>query len=179
MSIFRVREAHENDVEGIAKVRVDTWRATYRGIMPDDFIDGMSYKATAEMWRKSFWENRKPGVAPFVAEYASEGIVGIAVCGPEQSQDTVYRGEVYVLYVFPQYQRQGIGRALVVACVDYLVQQLGVETMLIWAAAESPYRRFYESLGGRVVREKSKEIGGKMILEVGYGWEEIHQFTMM
>jgi hypothetical protein len=45
--------------------------------------------------------------------------------------------------------------------------------MLIWAFAESPYRRFYESLGGRAVRETTKEIGGKMMPEVGYGWEEL------
>ena len=177
MTIFRIREAHQNDFEGIAKVRVDTWRVAYEGIVSDDFLESLSYQTTAERWRKAFWEDRKPDVAFFVAENVSEDIVGIAVCGPEQSQDPVYRGEIYILYVLPQYQRHGIGHALVAACVRHLVQQLAAETLLIWTIAESPYRRFYESLGGKVVREKIKEIGGKIIPEVGYGWEEIRQLT--
>jgi GNAT superfamily N-acetyltransferase len=179
MFVFRIREAYQNDFEGIAKVRVDTWRVAYKGIVPDDFLESLSYQQIAERWKKIFWEDKRPGVAIFVAENEQKEIVGIAVCGPEQSQDPVYRGEIYILYVLPHYQRQGIGHALVAACVQHLVQQSAVETMLIWAAAESPYRRFYESIGGKLVREKSKEIGGKMIPEVGYGWEKIHQFTMI
>jgi len=179
MTVFRIREACKTDFVGIAKVRVDTWRVAYKGIVPDDVLEGLSYQHTAERWREIFWEKKRPGVAVFVTENARKDIVGVAICGPEQSKEPAYQGEIYVLYVLPQYQKQGIGRALVAACVQHLRQQLAAETMLIWAMAESPYRRFYESLGGRVVREKSKEIGGKMILEAGYGWEEIHQFTMM
>jgi hypothetical protein len=49
--------------------------------------------------------------------------------------------------------------------------------MLIWVIAENTYRRFYESLGGKLVRKKTKEIGGMMISEVSYGWEEIHKLA--
>jgi GNAT superfamily N-acetyltransferase len=178
MSIFHVREARQNDFEGIAKVRVDTWRVAYKGIVPDDFLESLSYQRIAERWREIFWEDKSPGMATFVAENEREDIVGIAVCGPEQNDDPVYRGEIYILYVLPRYHRQGIGHALVAACVQHLVQQLVVETLLIWTIAESPYRRFYESLGGKVVRGTTKEIGGKLIPEVGYGWEEIHQLAM-
>jgi ribosomal protein S18 acetylase RimI-like enzyme len=177
MPVVHIREALPGDVAGMAKVRVDTWQAAYKGIVPDVYLESLSYRSTAERWQESFWEHRDPGVAVFVAEYESGDIVGIAVCGPEQSQDPVYQGEIYVLYVLPQYQNQGIGRELVAACVQHLIQQLSFETMLIWVIAENPYRRFYESLGGKWVREKTKEIGGKMIAEVGYGWEEIRKLA--
>lgn len=177
MSAFRIRESTQNDVPGMAKVRVDTWRSAYKGIVPDEFLERLSYQSTAEGWQKAFWENRKPGVAVFVAENEQKEIVGIAICGPEQSQDPIYRGEIYVLYVLPQYQNQGIGREHVAACVQHLIQQLAVETMLIWVMAENPYRRFYESLGGKLVREKTKEIGGELISEVGYGWEELYKLA--
>jgi ribosomal protein S18 acetylase RimI-like enzyme len=178
LSIFHIREANQDDVADMVKVRVDTWRATYRGIVPDDFLKDLSYQSISDRWKKVFWENRKPNVAVFVAENEKKDIVGIAICGPEQSQDPIYHGEIYVLYVLPQYQRQRIGRRLVAACVQHLLQQLTVETMLIWVITENPYRRFYESLGGRLVHEKTKEIGGKMISEVGYGWDEIHKLAM-
>jgi ribosomal protein S18 acetylase RimI-like enzyme len=178
MSVIQIREAQLNDIAGIAKVRVDTWRVAYQGIVPDEFLESLSYQSTAEGWQKTFWENRSPGVALFVAEDESKEIVGIAVCGPERSQDPVYQGEIYVLYVLPECQNQGIGHRLVAGCVQHLIHQLTAATMLIWAFAESPYRRFYESLGGRLIREKTKEIGGRMIPEVGYGWEEIHRLAM-
>jgi GNAT superfamily N-acetyltransferase len=179
MSVFQIREANQNDVAGMAKVRVETWQAAYQGIVPEDFLDNLSIQSTAERWQKTFWENRKPEVAVLVAENEWKDVVGIAICGPEESQDPIYQGEIYVLYVLPEYQNQGIGGGLVAACVQHLIQQLRVETMLVWVIAENPYRRFYESLGGRLVREKTKEIGGKMIAEVGYGWEELDRLARL
>jgi ribosomal protein S18 acetylase RimI-like enzyme len=171
--LFTIREATQADAPGMAKVRVDTWRDAYRGILPGELLAGLSYQATAERWQKVYWEAREPGVAVFVAENEHQEIVGIAICGPEQSQDPIYQGEIYVLYVLPQYQRQGIGRRLVERCIQHLVDELKFKTMLIWVIAENPYRRFYEMLGGKASGEKTKDIGGKMVVEVGYGWETI------
>jgi GNAT superfamily N-acetyltransferase len=178
MSVFRIREANQSDVVGMAKVRVETWQAAYKGILPDDFLESLSYQQISERWKIVFWENRAPNVAVFIAENELKEIVGIAICGPEQSQDPIYHGEIHVLYVLPQNQNQGIGRKLVATCVQHLIQKLKVDTMLIWVIAENPHRKFYETLGGKMVKEKIKEIGGNMILEVGYGWEGITKLAI-
>jgi ribosomal protein S18 acetylase RimI-like enzyme len=178
MAVFTIRKAHQNDADGMAKVHVDTWRFAYQGILPADFLESLSVRTSAEKWRLAFAEMKTPEEAVFVAENEANEIVGIASCGPERSQDHIYQGEIYVLYVLPTCQRQGVGRRLVAACIGHLVQQLGVETLLIWVLAENPYRKFYESLGGRLVREKSVEVGGETILDVGYGWEQIHKLAM-
>ena len=89
------------------------------------------------------------------------------------SGDPDYRAEIYGLYVHPMFQRQGVGRALVAASARYLIENLHLDTLLIWVMAANPNRKFYEHLGGKAVREKIKEIGGQMVPEVGYGWEEI------
>lgn len=177
MPEVHVRQARQEDANGMARVRVDTWRATYKGIVPDEFLENISYQSTADRWKTTFWQERAPGVEAFVAENQQKEIVGIAICGPEQSQDCEYQGEVYVLYVLPEYQNQGLGRQLIRACVRHLTEYLKVESLLIWVIAENPYRKFYESLGGEVVQEKTKEIGGKMISEVAYGWKKIHNLA--
>lgn len=174
MSTFHIRQATPEDALGMARVRVDTWRATYRGIVPDEFLENMSSQKIAERWKKTFWENPDPSVGFFTAENGQNEIIGIAFCGPERSGDPLYKGEVYVLYVLPSQQRQGIGGRLMSACARHLLEVLQVNTMLVWVAAENPYRRFYEVLGGNLLGEKMVEIGGKMISEVGYGWEDIH-----
>jgi hypothetical protein len=45
---------------------------------------------------------------------------------------------------------------------------------LVWVLAENPSRRFYGRLGGRPVYEKTVIIGGVPLLEVGYGWQDVH-----
>lgn len=173
MSAFHIREAKQEDTLGMATVRVETWKATYRGILPDDFLNNLSQQQVAQHWKKMFWEEKHAGVGLFVAENDRDEIIGIAICGPEQNNAPQYRGEIYVLYVLPAYQNRGIGKALLAACVQHLIRELAAKTMLIWVIAENPYRRFYEILGGKPVKEKTQKIGGKMILEAGYGWEEI------
>ena len=54
MSVFHIREANQNDVVGMAKVRVDTWLATYKGIVPDDFLESLSYQSISERWQKAW-----------------------------------------------------------------------------------------------------------------------------
>jgi GNAT superfamily N-acetyltransferase len=171
MPAFLIREATQTDFVGMAKVRVDTWKAAYQGIVPDEFLENLSYPEISDRWKSTYWENSHPGVAVFVAENDRNEIVGFAICGPEQSQDPIYYGEIYALYVLPGCQNQGIGRGLFTACVQHLRRTLESDTLLVWVIAENPYRRFYESSGGIVVRGKIKEIGGKAIFEVGYGWE--------
>ncbi len=178
MFVFRIREANQDDADAMAKVRVDTWRAAYQGIVPDDFLNNLSRQQIAESWKKRYWEVPVPGVVVFAAENERKEIVGVAFFGPEQNQDPVYRGEVQRLYVLPACQNRGIGRELVAVCVQHLEKTLKFKTMLIWTFAENPYRKFYEKLGGKMVREKNKEIGGKNIMLVGYGWEDISELAI-
>jgi ribosomal protein S18 acetylase RimI-like enzyme len=157
----------------MARVHVDAWRAAYAGILPADFLAGLSHQTTAQRWQTALVELRAPGEAVFVAELAAQEIVGIASCGPVHDCDPVYQGEIYNLYVLPACQRQGIGRRLVAACVQHLIQQTKAQTLLVWVLAGNPYRRFYEALGGRPVRQKSVEVGGMTVMDIGYGWDEI------
>ena len=175
MSAVQVREAKQDDIPGMVRVRIDTWKAAYEGILSDDLLNHISHQDIEVRWKQTFWEERNQRVTLFVAENEQLKIIGIAVCGPEQTDDPIYHGEIYVLYVLPAYQNQGIGCKLVSACVQHLWQTLDMETMLVWVIADNPYRRFYESLGGKQVREKNEEIGGRMISEAGYGWEKLQE----
>jgi len=178
MPVFTIREAQPDDAEGMARAHVETWRATYKGIIPADFLRGLSVQTAAENWRKAFAELKSPQEAVLVAEDEAGEIAGIAMCGPLRDDDPFYQGEIYTLYVLPEHQNHGVGRRLFAACVHHLVDQLKVDTLLVWVMAENPYRKFYQALGGRLVREKTVEVGGKTITDVGYGWEYIYGLAM-
>ncbi|WP_322807079.1 GNAT family N-acetyltransferase [Thermanaerothrix sp.] len=170
-SPFRIRPATPKDAQGIAWVHVDTWRAAYAGLIPANVLAQLSVEHDAQQIRAWIAQPRA-GSFWWVAEKMGS-IVGFASGGPERSGDEIYRGEIYALYVLPAFQRQGIGRQLVVASVQSLLQS-GLTSMLIWVLAENhPARAFYARLGGQPVREQMITIGGTSLREIGYGWGDI------
>jgi len=108
----------------------------------------------------------------FVAENECGEVVGFACGGPLREPLLEYDGELYAIYVLKAYQGQGIGRALVAAVAGDLLSR-GYRSLVIWVLRDNPYRRFYEALGGQVIAEKTIQIGGAELVEVGYGWSDL------
>ena len=178
--MITVREATEADLPGIAGVLIDTWRATYRGMVPDSYLDGMDHGQHIERGRRRLLEGG-PGRSTWVAEVDGQvngefdgdavgNIVAIASGGPERKGRADYPAELYAIYSLPAYQGRGIGRRLVRGVADRLAAA-GFTSMIIWVLAANPARRFYESLGGRLVDEAEIEIGGVTLPEVAYAWD--------
>jgi GNAT superfamily N-acetyltransferase len=167
-----VRPARLDDSEGIARVQVASWRTTYPGMIPQDFLDSMDDAAFAGRWseRLSHETSRR---TTFVAE--DEGrLVGFATGGAEREGDAQYDGELYAIYVLQEWQGQGLGRELVNAVAGALVER-GLHSMLVWVLRDNlPARAFYERLGGVYVREHPLDFGaGFEVMEVSYGWGDV------
>jgi hypothetical protein len=47
-----IREAELSDAAAIARVHVDTWRSTYRGVIANDYLERLSYER-AELARET------------------------------------------------------------------------------------------------------------------------------
>lgn len=170
-----IREAQITDAPAIARVHVDTWRSTYRGIVPDEVLDGLSYESRADMWRGAASEEEDRFV--LVAEAESE-VVGFAAAGPSRAEDLQFEGELYAIYVLEGHQGQGIGRGLMRAAGERLLAA-AMASMLVWVLEENPYRQFYTELGGRAVAERQLQIGGTVLREIGYGWDDLEVAPFM
>ena len=169
-----IRPATLDDAFGIAKVQVDTWRSTYRGIVPSSFLDNMSYEEGERRWLNHMRNAEVDGKRCFfVAEDEPGHIVGFISGGYNRDHDPVYIGELHAIYILQAYHGRGIGRRLVLMLVEALLQ-MGIESMLLWVFAVNPARKFYEALGGQLVRESQFEIEGVTVNEVAYGWLDIH-----
>ena len=165
-----VRRATVDDAEAIERIRVETWRATYRGLLPDGLIDQLQPNVER---RRERLRSLSPSDLNFVAEDGSV-VVGYAFAGPERSHDRDYPGEVYAIYVLPDAQGKGHGRALIRECASELAAR-GMSAMLIWVLRENQIGRgFYEHLGGTPVREKPLEEfpGAEEHVEIAYGWKD-------
>lgn len=110
--MVRIRRAGLEDLPGVARVLVDTWRATYRGVVPEAFLEGLSYEGQAERWAQRLKTPTWPGRL-FVAESESGEVVGFAAFGPDRASGFPgYTAELWAIYVLPTWQRKGLGRAL-------------------------------------------------------------------
>jgi len=168
-----IRQATLDDALGIAKVHVNTWRSTYRGIVPSTFLDRMSYEEGEKRWRSHMSNAQAEGkVVFFVAENEPGHIVGFICGGYNRDDDPVYTAELFAIYILQEYHGQGIGRRLARMFVEKLLT-MGIESMLLWVFTVNPARKFYEALGGQLVRASNFEIEGVTIDEVAYGWLNI------
>lgn len=163
-----IRAALPADAPGMARVVVDTWRSTYRGLLPDTILDNLSYAQRTETWARHIAD---PENSIFVAATPAGAIVGVASGGPDRPDALGYAGELYAIYLLAAYQGQGLGRRLTAAVAQRLAER-GLTSMLVWVLASNPARRFYESLGGAPLPEREMIFGGVPLALAGYGWRD-------
>ena len=110
-----------------------------------------------------------------MADDEEMGVVGFGSCGPVRDPPEgldgreIRVGEVYTLYVEPDFQNRGLGRRL----LDALFRQLradGCDTAVLWMLADNPTRFFYEGLGGERVGERIDTMAGDRCRGVAYAW---------
>lgn len=169
-----IREAAPADAPGIARVHVESWRTTYRDLLPADFLAGLSVERRTAYWDE-FLRRTDRDSSMLVAEEADR-IVGFVVAGPERTGTPNYRGEVYAIYLLESHQRRGIGAALLRAAVAWL-RRSGYNSMLIWVLAGNPSRGFYAAMGGQPVATQPITIGDTTLEEVAYGWPDLAAFA--
>jgi len=168
----KIRTANLTDAAGIARVHVDSWRTTYKGIIPDDFLAKLSYEQREHLWDDILADPSRSRFV-YVAEDEPGQIVGFISGGRERNGDILYTGEIDAIYLLPAYQGRAIGRRMVVTLASRLIQE-SMTALLVWVLAANPARKFYERLGGQLVYEKETSIGGASLTEVAYGWQDAH-----
>ncbi|HET6983290.1 MAG TPA: GNAT family N-acetyltransferase [Myxococcaceae bacterium] len=163
----QIRQATSGDAPGIARVQVLTWQQTYRGILPDSFLEGLDVERSAESWRAVLADRRR---VTHVID--AMGILGFCTAGPSRGDPNGYRGEVEAIYVDPAEQGQGHGTALVRAAMDWLAAKRLIP-VLVWALeANTRAHGFYQSLGAHRLDTRLLRIAEALYPEVGFGWPD-------
>jgi ribosomal protein S18 acetylase RimI-like enzyme len=164
-----VRPAEEGDLAAIADIRVRSWQAAYRGIVPQRYLDSMRPEVEANRrraWLVSADDPRRDAIATVAGQPA-----GWVAYGPYRDDDapTQRSGEVYAIYVHPHHWRRGVGRALIRYAVADL-RAAGLAPVLLWVLEDNARaRRFYERQGFRPDgRRHMFEVGGVHLPEVRY-----------
>jgi ribosomal protein S18 acetylase RimI-like enzyme len=158
-----------DDAEELGVMHVQAWRETYMGLVPQHVLDNLDPVARARMWRSAIGGDARV----FIAR-DSGAIVGLGACGPPRDQDLQsFAGEIGALYVLRRAQRGGIGRALMNALARALTAA-GRNNAALWVLhGNTPARRFYEAMGGRMVTERTRTRDDWTLREAAYAWDDV------
>lgn len=166
-----IRPASAADARAIAQVRVDCWRTTYRGLIPDAYLDAMNVEASTALWDRVLTAGKNT-TSVFVAERDGEVVAFAAGNMLEEPRHTL-NAELSAAYVRRNHQRMGIGRRLVDA-VARAQRAHGANGLIVWViSGNRNARAFYEQLGGTLLVEQPFEWDGMPLAEAGYGFPDL------
>jgi GNAT superfamily N-acetyltransferase len=141
-----VRAAVSEDAYGVARVHVRSWQSAYRGLIAQEYLDGLE----PEVWASRYTFGRM-GLRLPSTQVAVDGstICGFVTTGLGRDVDLPNFGELMAIYVDPAYMHTGVGRVLMTAGRERL-RRVGVTAASLWVLdGNVPARRFYERDGWR------------------------------
>ena len=183
-----VRRARPGDAAAIGAVHVATWRNTYAGVLPEEYLAGLSPVRHAIGYEQAI-ADRRHGHAMFVAvasgpdappgRAGAEGgaVVGFASGGKARrpglcGEAPMGSGEVETLYLLDDYRDRGLGRRLMRAMAAHLAA-VGCRSVVLWVLRDNPTRWFYQRLGGRAAAHETIRFAGRQVEQVAYLWDPI------
>lgn len=126
----------------MARVLVQSWQETYRGLMPDHVLDDPGFIAARErFWTAALVDERYSANTVAVAE-RDGAIIGVAMAGPPETPEPGWDLHLYVLYILASAHGSGAGKALLDAVVG------PDRSTALWVADPNPRAQaFYEKHG--------------------------------
>lgn len=139
---IRVRPAVEQDAPAMARVHVESWRETYRGLMADSVLDDPELLDRREkFWTAVLTDPRYAAQLVAVAERDFE-LVGIVMAGPAREPAVDWSAQLFVLYTYTAVHGLGVGAVL----LDAVIEPSSV--VGLWVAEPNPRAQaFYRKHG--------------------------------
>jgi ribosomal protein S18 acetylase RimI-like enzyme len=140
-----VRRATPEDAASLAALEVTVWQFSYRGLMPDAFLDALSQAEKTIQWRKNLLKHGPFGRKRVLVAVEDADVIGFVRVGVVEDEGK--RGLVYLLYVLPSYWGRGVGKMLMHAAIDEL-GDLGMDEAVLWVLRDNQRAcAFYSALG--------------------------------
>ena len=150
--MFYIRDASIADISLIQEITEKTWWPTYSPIISDEQIRYMiDYIYSTDGLQNVM----TTGEQKFLVLYDNDA-VGFASYGIRPNHSSVFK--LHKLYVLPQTQGKGYGKALVEEVIAR-VKSLGGTTLDLNVNRFNNAKKFYERLGFRVAYEEDVAIG--------------------
>ncbi len=164
---YEIRYAAMDDIHGMGRVYADTWKAAYQGMIPQEFLDGLTASRWEDRYRQTLGKEGMSNAAVLLLEGQ---IIGVSSFMKTRDADLADNyGEIISIYVLPEYWHMGFGR-LMLDWVTRELKKLGYTDCSLWTLEDNlRAQRAYERFGFmRDGSRKSQEFCGKDVWEIRY-----------
>ena len=159
-----VRMAKKEDIPAVVEIKIQGWQSAYNGIVDSEYLENLDcerddriVKMEADFDANGFivaeLDSKIVGFCRYVDNNSFSPEVEDADC------------ELTALYVKPDLKYYGIGTKM----FEYVMSEFRKQhkaRMILWCLKDNePSRRFYTKMGGKVIREKVVNIGGRNYIE--------------
>jgi ribosomal protein S18 acetylase RimI-like enzyme len=164
--LIEIRRARANDACSVAECHDDAWRTAYRGIIPGTELEKLIVRRGPAWWDSAIRKGSRVALLQF-----GDKIAGYANYGRNRARSLDYDGEIYELYLRPEFQGLGFGRRLFTAARRDLAQS-ALRSLIVWALSENDNAvEFYRALGGKAVARSSEKFGSRVLDKIAFGWQ--------
>ncbi len=165
--LIEIRRAKPADAQVVAETHDEAWRSAYQGIIPGPELEKLINRRGPVWWENAIAKGSRVAMLGF-----GDRVAGYVNYGRNRARSLFYDGEIYELYLRPEFQGLGFGRRLFTAARRDLAQS-GLKSLVVWALTDNdPAVNFYRALGGRAVARSSERFGTKVLDKVAYAWQQ-------
>jgi ribosomal protein S18 acetylase RimI-like enzyme len=163
--LIETRPARPHDAVNLAETHDQAWRTAYQGLIPGPELEKLIVRRGPSWWDTAIRRGSRIALLMFGDE-----IAGYANYGRNRAKSLPYAGEIYELYLKPEYQGLGFGRRLFSNAKRDLAQS-GHTSMVVWVLSDNePAVGFYRALGGRTIARSTERFGQKVLDKLAFAW---------
>jgi GNAT superfamily N-acetyltransferase len=161
-----VRSARPEDALEVAGAHARSWRVGYRGLIPDEVLNGLQREDRADRYN---FDEAHPDLPLTLIAINDGAICGSVAFGPSHLADASNAGEILALYVEPAAWGLGVGRRLMAEARAHLDIRGFTEAILWVLVGNDRALRFY-GLDGWAPdgQQRSEEVWGVWVDEILY-----------
>ena len=142
--LIEIRRAKASDAAAVADTHDEAWRGAYQGVIPGLELEKLVTRRGPDWWDSAIRKGSRIAILAF-----GDKVAGYANYGRNRARSLFYDGEIYELYLRPEYQGLGFGRRLFTSARRDLAQS-GLKSLVVWALSDNdPAVEFYRRSAAR------------------------------
>ena len=162
---YKIRWAEKQDANSLGKIHTKSWQVAYQGIIPAEILDNIDVEERIKRFKKAIQENQEETAVLL----ANNKVVGFITLGENRDGDFgADTGEIWGIYLHPDYYRMGLGTELIKWGIEELSKR-GYKKITLWVLKDNISSRKFYVKNGFVFDGTEGEIKkGKVLKKVRY-----------
>ena len=148
---YIIRKKERKDCADVAHVVTVAWNETYKGIVADDFLEGL-YLNEEQRAINSYNKFDENDNHQYVLEVDGK-VIGFINVGSTDEKGYDNCGELHAIYIINGYKGNGYGKKLINIGIEEL-KKMGYNKMIIGCLEGNPSNEFYKHIGGKFIKKR-------------------------